>query len=410
MIVPEHEPGIPGADSYRWVILAAATITQAGTAFVFLGVGALAGFIQEDFALTGLQTGLLVTAVGAAPLAMLIPAGRLLDRGLERRVITGGALLLATGAALAGLSESYLPVLGFLFVGGAGYSASQPGGSKVVAGWFPAGQRGLAMGIRQTALPLGGAVAASTLPVVAVRSGWGPALVVGAIVAAAGGLCFGAAYRPLPSSARDEPIGLRAELQGLLGMPGVRLAMLAGLGMVAAQFILISYLMLYLRDVHSIPLSQGAPLLFATQAAGVAGRISLASWSDRLGNRLTPVGIGAGMTALALWAFAGAPPGSSTFSLIVLSVIVGFFAFGWYGPWVVFVAETAPGRAVGTTLALAMTANQLAIVAAPPMFGFLYDLTGSYGAPLLATGALLALLAVRIWWSGSRHQETTSNS
>ena len=396
MTEPAPHDSSPAADPYRWVILFTATLTQAGTAFVFLGVGALAGFIQESFDLSGAQTGLLVTAVGLAPLAALIPTGRLLDRGFERWIITGGALLLAAGAALAALSGSYVPVLALLFLGGAGYSASQPGGSKVVAGWFPPYQRGLGMGIRQTGLPLGGALAAAALPAIASGSGWETALIVGAAIAGVSGLVFGAVYRPMPFSAPIAPIGFATELRGLLGNRSVRLAMLAGLGMVSIQFVLISYLMLYLRDVHDIPLVRGAWMLFATQAAGVVGRVALAAWSDRLPSRLTPVAVSAAVASIGAVGLAAMQGGPSYVALLALSAVIGFFAFGWYGPWVVFVAEAAPGRAVGTTLALAMTANQLAIVAAPPIFGVIYDLSGSYSVPLLVTAVFLALVAARV--------------
>jgi cyanate permease len=53
-----------------------------------------------------------------------------------------------------------------------------------------------------------------------------------------------------------------------------------------------------------------------------------------------------------------------------------------------------------------MSANQLAIVAAPPIFGLLYDLTGSYRAPFLVTAASLALLGLQIWRRGPRRRET----
>ena len=38
------------------------------------------------------------------------------------------------------------------------YSVSQPGGSKVILKWFPNENRGLAMGIRQAGIPIGGAL------------------------------------------------------------------------------------------------------------------------------------------------------------------------------------------------------------------------------------------------------------
>ena len=70
-------------DRYRWVV-GAATLTRAASAFVFLGVGTLAAFVQIDLDLSGTRTGLLVTAVGLVPLLALLPVGRMLDRFGER--------------------------------------------------------------------------------------------------------------------------------------------------------------------------------------------------------------------------------------------------------------------------------------------------------------------------------------
>lgn len=391
----ESEPGWP-SDPYRWVILTFATLAQAGTAFLFLGVGALAGFVQEAFDLTGAQTGLLVAAVGLAPLFALLPTGRMLDRRSERAIITGGALLLAAGTALASAGQSYVWLLIPLMVGGTGYSASQPGGSMVVAAWFPTHQRGLAMGVRQTGLPLGGALAAAVLPMIADRSDWRAAFLVAAAVAAGSGVIFGLVYRAPAVAAFAAVPGFRSELRGLLRMKTVRLAMQSGLAMVSIQFAIISYLMLYLRDVHSVPLTRGAWMLFGAQGAGAAGRIALAAWSDRSSHRMVPVAVAAGAAAVGALIYGVMSAGVSFVLLLLISTAIGFFAFGWYGPWIVFVAESAPPHAIGMTLALAMVANQLAIVVVPPLFGLLFDITGGYTVPWLAVGAFLLLIATRV--------------
>ncbi len=395
---PDPAGSAPGQtpDPYRWVILVVATLAQTGTAVLFLGVGALAGFIQEDFQLSGAQTGLLVTAVGFAAVVALLPTGRLLDRSSERAIITGGAVLLAAGAALAAFSPSYGVLLVILLAGGGGYSASQPGGSKVVAAWFADHQRGLAMGIRQTGLPLGGAIAAALLPAVAERWDWRTAMMVAAGFAAGSGILFGLVYRAPHHPVHASVPGFRAELGELLRNRRVRLAMQSGLAMVSMQFVIISYLMLYMRDVHDVPLTRGAWMLFGAQFAGVAGRVLLAAWSDRVSDRMMPVVVGAAAAALGAGVFAGLGRGPSFAALLIASTLIGFFAFGWYGPWVVFVAEAAPGHAVGMTLALAMTANQLAIVMAPPAFGLLLDLSGGYTLPWAVVGGFLAFFAVRV--------------
>lgn len=134
---------------------------------MFLGVGTLAAFVQADLDLSGTQTGLLVTAVGLVPLFALLPVGRMLDRYGERWLVGPGALVLGCGVAVATTQQDYVAVIVLLLVGGTGYATAQPGGSSAVAGWFTGPRRGLAMGIRQTGLPLGGALAAAILPTLA---------------------------------------------------------------------------------------------------------------------------------------------------------------------------------------------------------------------------------------------------
>ncbi|HZD04732.1 MAG TPA: MFS transporter, partial [Longimicrobiales bacterium] len=383
---------------YRWVVLVVATVAQAATAFVFLGVGALAGFLQEAFSLSGAQTGLIVTAAGAMPLFALMPVGRLLDRFGERAIVAAGALLLAAGTGAAAFAPSYPVLLLLLLVGGIGYATSQPGGSKAVAGWFTARQRGLAMGIRQTGLPLGGALAAAVLPALAALSGWRPALATAAGATAAGGLAFALLYRSWGGGGGEESYGLVTEVRRLLAEPRMRPVLWAGLAQVSAQFCIISYLMLFLRDVHGIPLVRGAWFLFTAQLLGVAGRVVLASLSDRMaaGLRLRPVTVSLVAAATSAALLPLLPPGTSQSIIFLLAAVLGFFAFGWYGPWVVHVAEVAPTGMVGLTLGLSMTANQLGIVAAPPLFGLILDLTGSYGPAWWAIAVLLLVAATRL--------------
>ena len=58
---------------------------------------------------------------------------------------------------------NYTYVVAILLFVGIWYGGEQPGGSKAIVKWFPPQRRGLAMGIRQTGIPIGGALASSTL-------------------------------------------------------------------------------------------------------------------------------------------------------------------------------------------------------------------------------------------------------
>jgi predicted MFS family arabinose efflux permease len=385
--------GTQDKPSYRWVVLIAATAAQATASFAMLGVAALAGFLQHDFKLDAAETGLLITASYAAPTFSLLFIGDLLDRKSESLIIGIGAAIGGAALLLAATAHGYLALLAWLFVVGLGYSTTQPGGSKSVSGWFRGDRLGLAMGIRQAGLPLGGAVAAATLPALAAAWSWRLAFVAGAIAALAGGLAFALIYRPPPDegAAPKRPTLTFAVVAQLLRQSWMRHAMVAGLALVSAQYGILTWLMLYLRDHAHIALTRGAFFLALAQAAGAVGRIALAAWSDRPGLRfrllaLSMLAIAAGILVLLFVA-----PGTPELLLALLAAWLGFFGLGWYGPWVAYLAETAPADQVGLTLGAAMAVNQLGIIGAPPLLGLVHDLFGGYTALWACIVAALAV-------------------
>jgi predicted MFS family arabinose efflux permease len=397
-----EEPGgtsVVRAISYRWVVLGAATLAQASASFVIQGLGALTGFLQSTFSLNGTAVGVLVTAAALAPIAVMLKVGDLLDRRHEGTILLGGALLMVAGVAGAGLAPNYPLLLAGLFVAGAGYSTVQPGGSKAVAQYFSTGRRGLAMGIRQAGLPVGGAVAAAILPVVAHSYGWRCALTLAAVVVGGGGLVFYTAYRRPPPDMPNQQdamrLSLRARVAEALQYRWLRPVIYSGITLVTAQFAIQTYLMLFLRDIHHIQLTRAAWVLVVVQVAGGAGRILLAAFSD--GPDRTRRGpIIASMLATASL-MTGLPLLSASTSLpplFIFAAFLGFFAFGWYGPWVVHITEAAPSCATGLLLSVAMTANQIAIAATPPLLGFLHDISGDSYLVLWWVPSAAILLAI----------------
>jgi sugar phosphate permease len=152
------------AGRYRWAVLAIATFAQAAACLFVQSSGAVSPFLVRDLGLTATQLGLLLSAAQLVPIVGLVVAGELLDRYNERWVVGGGTLVVAAGLLAAGGSGRYPVLLACLLVVGAGYSTAQPGGSVSVSQWFPGSERGLAMGIRQAGLPVGGAIGAAVLP------------------------------------------------------------------------------------------------------------------------------------------------------------------------------------------------------------------------------------------------------
>jgi MFS family permease len=113
------------------------------------------------------QAGLLAAAPTAGLLATLIVWGAAADRWGERVVLSTG-LALSGAVLLTGALAGGTGTLGicFLLAGAAGASVHASSG-RLIMGWFADRERGLAMGLRQTAQPLGVALAGLVLPVLA---------------------------------------------------------------------------------------------------------------------------------------------------------------------------------------------------------------------------------------------------
>ncbi|MGA5821789.1 MFS transporter [Kitasatospora sp. NPDC094028] len=389
---------------YRWAVLGIATFAQAATCFFVQGIGPLGPALQSGLSLSAGQLGLLLSAAQLMPMVGLLVVGRLLDRYDERWIVGAGALVVAAGLALGAAAPGYGTLLLALLVVGAGYSSAQPGGSKSVASWFASSQRGLAMGIRQAGLPLGGALAAAVQPVLAQAYGWRATLVSGALVALAGAAVFTGCYRrppTLPHAAPTPPPtpSPPAPLLRLLREPAMVRIVLSGTSLVAAQTGILLFAALHLHDTAGLSAGTAALVLVAAQGAGVAGRICLAAWSDRArsGRYAT---VRACLAAVTLGCLALASPlGGHPATACPLFTLLGFAGLGWYGPWVAHVAESAPPDRTGSALGLAMAANQVAIVLAPPLLGLLHDAAHGFTPVwLLLAGLTAAALAATGTW------------
>ena len=131
------------------------------------------------------DAGLLSAMPSFGMVVTLIAWGYVVDRIGERIVLALGSALTAVAAFAAAAATSLLAVGVFLFLGGMAAASSNSASGRLVVGWFAADQRGLAMGIRQMAQPLGVALGALVIPRLAQTHGVAVALLFPAAVCAA---------------------------------------------------------------------------------------------------------------------------------------------------------------------------------------------------------------------------------
>src|ERR1700733_7115000 len=115
------------------------------------------------------EAALLASMPNIGMMLTLIPWGHLLDRVGERIVLTLGLALTAAAGFAAASADSMRGGGVFFVLGGMAAASCLAASGRLVTGWFDDTQRAQVMGIRQTAQPLGIAVAALVIPELAKR-------------------------------------------------------------------------------------------------------------------------------------------------------------------------------------------------------------------------------------------------
>src|SRR5919204_427559 len=156
----------------RWPLLALVTLAHGLGALSVLAVAPLAPFLLEALHFSRAQVGWFLPAVYLGGVLMALPAGWLTDRLGVRATLALGQLVIGAGVLLAALGASLSACLVCLVLGGFGFSVLNPSTGKAVVEWFPPRRRGVAMGIKQTGLTLGGLAGALVLPPLALAFGW----------------------------------------------------------------------------------------------------------------------------------------------------------------------------------------------------------------------------------------------
>src|SRR5438876_5997774 len=153
-----------GPHRYRWAILAAGVVGQASFSAILLGLPSIAPQIRHGDGVTLTQVGVGLAALNFRLMLTLLPWGIVADRIGERAVLGTGLAGCAAALVVAGFTSSFGGLVAALAVAGALGGGTQSASGRAVMSWFGPDERGLALGIRQTAVPLGGAIASGALP------------------------------------------------------------------------------------------------------------------------------------------------------------------------------------------------------------------------------------------------------
>jgi sugar phosphate permease len=367
------------------VILAAGTLAQASFSTASVGLPALAPAIRAHYRLSLSETGVVLAAIGIGMLFTLLPWGLLADRFDERIVIAVG--LVGAGGAFAATSRtaSFGALVGTLIAAGALGASVNAASGRAIMGWFPPGELGLALGIRQTAIPIGGALGAAVLPILG-----GTRL---AFLALAGACVAGAVIAALfmRGSPTAEPklteVGrpLHDRRMWLLG-GGTALYLTAQIGITG-------FVVLFLHEHRHVSTHAAAALLASINVLAIGARIGSGRISDRMRTRLRPlrvIGVALASATAAVAVLVDAPLAV----LVPAFAVAGVLSMAWNGLAFAAAAEAAGAARTGAALGFQQTLLGLVVAGAPPAFAAVAASSWRLAFALAAVGPVLGVLCL----------------
>jgi MFS family permease len=373
-------------NSYRWLVLAAAFTL----AFMTVGTRSTLGvFFKAIIADLGWSRGTIsmVVAINIWLSGLLQPfTGYVLDRYGAKWLFTAGVAVFGMGVALIGLTNSvgYLLVIYGIVIAVATASSSISLTNAVVAQWFPAQRRGLAISINNVGSALGQMCLAWISAMLLQASGWrlshlylGLAVVILAVPMA---LLMPRRYGQVGSDGRGG-VPLRP-LQGPLEterwISALRSAPLWQIN--AGYFVCGMTVALYYTHLIPFATDRGYSPAAAASAFGLLsvcsaiGALLSGIASDRLGRKnilaMAYLVRGSAFVLLLLW--------RHDLALYVFAVIAGVSWLATPTPVTALTSEVYGLRALGTLGGISLLVHQLGGGASVWLAGVLYDATGSY--------------------------------
>lgn len=375
-----------------WAVVGVSLAALAAGTFATIGIGALAPELQDEFGFSRGEIGVLIALVSVGSAVASRRAGTLTDSIGPVKVIAvslvvfGAATLVAAAAPLAVLFM--LAVL----VAGLAYGGINPPTNVIVAGRME-GRLGFFMSVKQTGVPVGGFLAGVVLPPIAVWTSWRFAFAFAAVtaLAVAGSTAFlqgAAVLRPTgPADVESGPSRRERISMGFYGFV-----------MAGAQWVFVTYLVLYLTDGAGFSLQAAGLVLALAMAVSVAGRLFWGWLSDHPGRRVSSL---LGATALALAMLALIAGGIGGAAVWPVAALTGAALVGWNGAYHALIADRAGAGGIGRLSGEMMAVVFAGCVVFPPLLGFLSEALDSWTVLWSATAAAVALAGVGLL-AGSR--------
>jgi MFS family permease len=376
--------------------------TQAIVATAIIAPSVIAPAAAADLGVAPQSVGLIVALSYTLAMISGLTVSGLVTRFGPLRICQVAVLLGAAGLAL-GAPGSIALVFGAAALIGAGYGMVTPTSSHILVQAAPRERLAFIFSIKQTGVPIGGALAGALIPPLVLAFGWHQTL----LVLAAGCALVALAMQPARPrfDRRREPARktswsqIFAPVKLVAKTPELRV--LAALSLVYAQVQLafVTYFVSFLNLEIGRTLVAAGLIYAVAHVASIVGRVAWGIAADRLLSPrivLAALGILSGVCGIVT---AIAAPTWSTAALIALGTVYGASAVGWNGVYLAEVARSAPEGQVGPATGGTQFFTFSGALSGPPLFAALVWLTEGYRAGFVFFAVLPFLVGVWLFAS-----------
>jgi cyanate permease len=260
--------------------------------------------------------------------------------------------------------------------------------------------------IKQTGVPLGGAVAGILVPVMLLWASW-QYVVLALALAAAAFIAVLVPFRRIYDS--DRGLDQRTHLgrfaapvaEVWANRPILELALVSG-AYSAVQMSFITYLVSYLKLELAYSLVAAGLMFSVAQIAGVLGRVLWGAAADRVFKPrrvLAMLGLTMAICGVAAALFTADWP---LLAVLAVCVLYGATAVGWNGVFLAEVARLAPDGRVAIVTGGTQFFTFAGVLIGPPVFGAIAAGTGSYSTGFVLIAALPLVASIGLLASGCR--------
>jgi MFS transporter, FSR family, fosmidomycin resistance protein len=339
--------------------------------FYFFGLVPLLVAIRDEFGLSAVELGAILTVYNVATGTLQTPMGILVDRFGARRVLIGGLFVTAAAFGCAGFTGSYWELLILFFIAGAGNSVFHPADYVILTASVDSSRQGRAYSMHSFGGSLGTAAGPAAMALLLVAFDWRTALMIGGAVGVLLSFVFVFSGDTLrEDAARKQKTKSETPLRSMINR-GVILLFLFYVLTSSANIGLTAFAPLYLPALYDVSVQTASYVLSVLLFSNAIGTLFGGWLADRTDRHDLVL-----VVAFSIYAIVLTIVGTA---LLPITLVIGCFVIGGFVRGIVnpsrdmMVREVAPAGALGTVFAFVSTGFNVGQGLAPLAYGVLID-------------------------------------